>query len=156
MQNRGVTLERVMEDTSDALDAGLLRYSDGARSAPAALSTPRISDLVVHHVLPIETPGDLANVAVKGRGPNAVRLGDVATLKIGTQPLSGDAVVNGGPGLLMIVEKYPWGNTLQVTRDVDRAVKELQPGLPGVTFDTHVFRGRTSSTSRSTISPGRS
>ena len=40
----------------------------------------------------------------------------------------------------MIVEKYPWGNTLQVTRDVDKAVKELQPGLPGVTIDTHIFR----------------
>ncbi len=40
----------------------------------------------------------------------------------------------------MIVEKYPWGNTLQVTRDVDKALKELQPGLPGVTIDTHIFR----------------
>ena len=69
-----------------------------------------------------------------------MRLGDVANLTIGTQALSGDAVVNGGPGLLMIVEKYPWGNTLQVTRDVDKAVKELQPGLPGVTIDTHIFR----------------
>ena len=140
MQHRGVTLERVMEDTSDALDAGLLRYSDGATIGTGGFVDTPNQRLLVNHVLPIETPGDLANVAVKGSGPNAVRLRDVATLQIGTQPLSGNAVVNGGPGLLMIVEKYPWGNTLQVTRDVDRAVKELQPGLPGVTFDTHVFR----------------
>jgi CzcA family heavy metal efflux pump len=55
-------------------------------------------------------------------------------------PLAGDAVVNGGPGLLLIVEKYPWGNTLDVTHGVEAAIKELQPGMPGIQFDTKVFR----------------
>src|SRR4030081_2827812 len=39
-----------------------------------------------------------------------------------------------------MIEKYPWGNTLEVTRNVEAAIKELQPGLPGIQFDTHVFR----------------
>jgi len=42
--------------------------------------------------------------------------------------------------LLLVVEKLPWGNTLSVTRDVEAALQALQPGLPGVSFDTHVFR----------------
>ena len=129
-----------MDDTSDALDVGLLRFSSGATIGTGGFIDTPNQRLLVNHELPIVTPGDLAKVAVKGSGANAVRLGDVADLTIGTQALSGDAVVNGGPGLLMIVEKYPWGNTLQVTRDVDKAVKELQPGLPGVTIDTHIFR----------------
>jgi CzcA family heavy metal efflux pump len=140
MASRNVTLEQVMGGTSDALDAGLLRFSDGATIGTGGFVDTPNQRLLVNHVLPIRTPADLANVAVKGSGPNAVRLSDVANLQIGTQPLSGNAVVNGGPGLLMIVEKYPWGNTLQVTRDVDEAIRELQPGLPGVTFDTHLFR----------------
>ena len=45
-----------------------------------------------------------------------------------------------GPGLLLIVEKYPWGNTLDVTRNVEAAIDEMQSGLPGVEFDTHIFR----------------
>src|SRR5262249_23696754 len=83
---------------------------------------------------------DLAQVSVTQKHGKTVRLADVATVNDGTMPLAGDAVVNGGPGLLMIVEKYPWGNTLKVTHGVEAAINEMQPGLPGVTFDTHAFR----------------
>ena len=56
------------------------------------------------------------------------------------QPLAGDAIVDDGPGLLLVVEKLPWGNALQVTQGVDDVIKSLQPGLPNVVFDTHIFR----------------
>ena len=67
-------------------------------------------------------------------------LGDVAKLLIDHQPLGGDAVINNGPGLLLVVEKFPWGNTLEVTRGVEAAIDEMRPGLPGIEFDTQVFR----------------
>jgi len=56
------------------------------------------------------------------------------------QPLSGDAVINGGPGLMLIVEKLPWANTLDVTKGVEAAIAELRPGLPGMNVDTTIFR----------------
>ena len=55
-------------------------------------------------------------------------------------PLAGDAVINDGPGLLLVVEKYPWGNTLDVTNGVEQALAEMQPGLPDVVVDTQIFR----------------
>jgi CzcA family heavy metal efflux pump len=140
MRQRGVTLEQTMEATSNALDAGLLRFADGHRIGTGGFVETPNQRLVVQHVLPIVTPADLAQVAVTQKHGKTVRIADVATVNDGTMPLAGDAVVNGGPGLLLIVEKYPWGNTLQVTHGVEAAIKELQPGLPGVTFDTHVFR----------------
>ena len=39
-----------------------------------------------------------------------------------------------------MVEKLPWGNALEVTQGVDDVIKSLQPGLPNVVFDTHIFR----------------
>ena len=45
-----------------------------------------------------------------------LRLADVANVVEDHQPLIGDAVINDGPGLMLIVEKFPWGNTLEVTR----------------------------------------
>jgi len=33
--------------------------------------------------------------------------------------LSGDAIINSGPGLLLVVEKFPWANTLDVTHGID-------------------------------------
>ena len=41
------------------------------------------------------------------------------TWSTGHQPLIGDAVINDGPGLLLVVEKLPWANTLEVTKGVD-------------------------------------
>jgi multidrug efflux pump subunit AcrB len=58
----------------------------------------------------------------------------------GHQPLVGDAVINGGPGLLLIVEKFPWANTLQVTKGVDEALEALRPGLPELEMDATIFR----------------
>src|SRR5919112_2030183 len=71
---------------------------------------------------------------------HAVRVGDVADVKYGPQPLIGDAVVGSGPGLLLVLEKSPNANTLKVTKGVDEAIKDLKPGLPGISFDAHVFR----------------
>ena len=59
------------------------------------------------------------------------------------QPLIGDAVINDGPGLMLIVEKFPWANTLDVTRGVEEALDEMRPGLPGIEIDTTIFRPAT-------------
>ena len=44
---------------------------------------------------------------------------------------------------MLIVEKFPWANTLDVTRGVEEALDELQPGLPGIEIDTTIFRPAT-------------
>lgn len=135
-----VSLDEVMTATADALDAGLLKYSDGAViGTGGSLETPT-QQLAIRHILPITTPEDLSTVVVAQRDGRTVALGDVARLLVDHQPLGGDAVVANGPGLLLVVEKFPWGNTLEVTRGVEDALAELQPGLPGVQFDTQIFR----------------
>ena len=50
-------------------------------------------------------------------------------MKIGSPPPIGDAVINDVPGLLLIVEKQPDANTLEVTRLVEAALEALKPGL---------------------------
>jgi CzcA family heavy metal efflux pump len=143
LRQKGVTLEQVMTATSDALDAGLVTYSDGYFIGTGGwLDTPQ-QRLSVEHVLPIVTPDDLAQVPVANRKGKVLRLGDVADLVRDHQPLIGDAVINDGDGLMLIVEKLPWANTLDVTRGVDAALEELKPGLPGVGVDAEIFRPAT-------------
>jgi CzcA family heavy metal efflux pump len=140
MRQRDVSLEQVMEGTSDALDAGLLRFSDGAVIGTGGFIETPSQRMSIRHVLPIVKPRDLAAVPLATRGRQTIHVGDVAQVVTGTQPLAGDAVINDGPGLLMVVEKFPWGNTLDVTQGVEQALDELQPGLPGIEIDTHIFR----------------
>ena len=77
------------------------------------------------------TPEQLAMIPIPvPEGARPVYLKDVARISEALMPsslLGGDAVVNDGPGLILIVEKLPWGNTLQVTRDVEAAIKDTAP-----------------------------
>ncbi len=138
----GVSLDRVMTVTADALDSGLLKYSYGSSvGTGGAIDTPN-QRLGVRHVLPVVSPEDLAQVTVSESGPT-VRLGDVARVVHGHQPLIGDAVINDGPGLMLIVEKFPWGNTLDVTTGVEEALAKMKPGLAGIAIDSTIFRPAT-------------
>src|SRR5207245_11560097 len=69
---------------------------------------------------------------------------DPPTVVEDPQPLIGDAVLGDGPGLLLVIEKFPEANTLDTTHGVDEAIKALRPGMSGVQFDTSVFRPATS------------
>jgi CzcA family heavy metal efflux pump len=142
----GVTLDEVLQVTSDTLDSGMIKYSEGARIGTGGfLETPN-QRLAIRYVQPILSPEDLARVAINDKKTSdgtPLRLGDVAVMTEGTWPMIGDAVINDGPGLLLIVEKFPWGNTLEVTRGVEAAIDEMRPGLPGVEIDTTIFRPAT-------------
>jgi multidrug efflux pump subunit AcrB len=52
-------------------------------------------------------------------------------------------VINDGKGLLLIVEKQPTGNTLEVTKNVEKAIEDLKPELKGVDIDPTIFRHAT-------------
>lgn len=139
----GVTLEQVMTGTADALESGLLRYSDGAVIGTGGwIDTPN-QRLNIRHVLPIVGPDDLSKVTLVGRNGQPLQLGDIADVVEGTWPMIGDGIINDGVGLLLIVEKFPWANTLEVTRGVEAALEEMKPGLPDVKIDSRIFRPAT-------------
>jgi CzcA family heavy metal efflux pump len=138
-----ITLNQVMRSTGGALESGLLKYTSGSVVGTGGFIDTPNQRLSVRHVLPIVTPQDLAQVSVEGATGKGLRLGDVADVVEGHQPLSGDAVINDGPGLLLVVEKFPWGNTVEVTRGVESAIDELRPGLSGIDINTTIFRPAT-------------
>jgi CzcA family heavy metal efflux pump len=144
MAANNVTLQTVMETTGDALDSGLLQYSAGSFIGKGGFIEGEGQRLNVRHKLPIENADDLARVSIpREAGQPPLRLGDVATVVEEHPPMIGDAVINSGPGLMLIVEKLPWANTLDVTRGVEEAIAALEPGLPGLEIDTTIFRPAT-------------
>jgi CzcA family heavy metal efflux pump len=138
-----LTLEHVMTKTSDALDAGLLRFSDGGFIGTGGFVDTDTSRLNVRHSLPIITDEDLAQVPVGEHDGKILRLSDVADVVIDTPPLMGDGVVNDRDGLLLVVQKVPWANTSDVTAGLEAAIEELRPALPGIELDATIFRPAT-------------
>jgi len=143
MRAYDVSLEDVMKTTSDALDSGLLHFSNGAVIGTGGFIDTPNQRLSIRSVLPIITADDLAQVPINGKKKSdgtPLLLGDVGNVVIDTWPLIGDAVINDGPGLMLIVQKYPWANTLDVTKGVEDAINKMRPGMPGINIDTTIFR----------------
>ncbi|MFT4839848.1 MAG: CzcA family heavy metal efflux pump [Planctomycetota bacterium] len=132
LRSNDVTLAEVGAAVTNATELG----SGGFLDTP----TQR---LAIQHQAAVVTPEDLANTAVRYRDGTALLIGDIADVVIDHGPPIGDAIINDQPGLLLIVEKLPWGNTLQVTREVEHAMELLRPALKDVQFDTTVFRPAT-------------
>ncbi|MEK7729044.1 MAG: efflux RND transporter permease subunit, partial [candidate division KSB1 bacterium] len=127
-----VTIDDVMRATRDATEIGGGGFVDMPNQR-----------LAVSHISPVHTARDLAHVPVAMRNGSPLTLGNVAELTEGFPPPIGDAVINDGPGLLLIVEKQPWGNTLDVTHKVEAALDALRPGLADLEIDPTIFRPAT-------------
>ncbi|HQQ97624.1 MAG TPA: efflux RND transporter permease subunit [Cyclobacteriaceae bacterium] len=99
--------------------------------------------MAISNVPDIYTAADLANVTIKILNGIPIRLGDLAEVTEGYPAPIGDAIINDVPGLLLIVEKQPQANTLEVTRNVEKVIAELKPGMKDLDFDTTIFRPAT-------------
>src|SRR4051794_17505235 len=94
LRTNGVSLDALTKAVTDASAVGAGGFIDSANQR-----------IAVRHRSPVETTEDLAKIPVAFRSGVALRLGDVADVKVGFPPPIGDAVINDGPGLLLIVEK---------------------------------------------------
>jgi Cu/Ag efflux pump CusA len=104
--------------------------SGGFRDTP----TQRLG---VRHISPTASAESFAKVAVYG---TTLSLGEVTRVEENSQPLIGDALLKDGPGLMLVVEKFPGANTGDVTRGVEAALRELSPGMKGIEVDTTIYR----------------
>lgn len=128
----GVTLAEVRAAAGDAVLVGGGGFVD----------TPN-QRLAVQQTGTVQTAADLAQAIVKQAGEAPVRIGDVARVVDGFNAPIGNAIIDDGPGIMLIVEKQPTANTLELTRAVEAAFNELKPGLKDVKVDTTIFRPAT-------------
>ncbi|HLY82310.1 MAG TPA: efflux RND transporter permease subunit, partial [Acidimicrobiales bacterium] len=142
LQAMGVTLDQVITTTGDALFVSPLTFLQASTPGSGGFVDTANQRLGVQHILPIQTSQDLGKVSVDGTAP-VRRLADVATVVEEHQPLIGDAALKDGPGLLLVVEKLPGANTLDVTDRVNAALNSLRPGLSGVNVDPSIYRPAT-------------
>jgi CzcA family heavy metal efflux pump len=112
------------------------------------LDTPN-QRLAVRQQVGVYRAEDLGDVKVDFRAGTPLCLRDVADVIESYPPPIGDAVIGvlnsdrNEPGLLLIVEKQPWGNTLEVTHKVEAALDALRPGLKDLEIDSTIFRPAT-------------
>src|SRR5262245_37775344 len=132
LRDHGVTLEQIKQALQKSVVYGSGGFHDTENQRVPIEVTTRI-----------DNPSDLAHIEVANRKGVPIYLGQVATLDTGNAPHIGEGVINGEQGLFVVVEKYPWANTLEVTRGVEAAIDALRPALSNVQITTDIFRPAT-------------
>src|SRR3954453_14072343 len=137
LHEHSVTLDQIVKTAGAALWSSPLTYLNSSTPGTGGFIDPPNQRLNVRHVFPITAAADFANIPVAG---TSLALHDVADVVESHQPLIGDAILKDGPGLLLVVEKYPGFNTLEVTKGVEAALAELRPGMQEISVNTEIYR----------------
>ena len=141
--DRNITLSQVIRTAGNAQVVSPLSFLEGSTPGTGGfIETPQQRLQVRNVVDKIADPKELGKVPVEDTA-GLLRLGDVSDIKVGHQPLIGEAVVGDSDGLLLVVEKLPGASTLAVTEGLEDALDDLRPALTGLRTDTSVFRPAT-------------
>src|SRR5262245_5216196 len=137
LRDKGANLNEVIKAAGDAMWTSPLTFLEASTPGTGGwIDTPN-QRLGIQHVQPITSPGGLAQVAIEDK---PLRLGDVAKVVEAHPLLIGDAVIGDKPGLLLVIEKFPDANAVQVVGGLNAALDELRHGLQGIEIDTSIYR----------------
>ncbi|MCF6198615.1 MAG: efflux RND transporter permease subunit [Hyphomicrobiaceae bacterium] len=141
MRYYGVTLSEVKKAAGNVLKIGLLKYTRAAKGQGEGFIETGQQRLTIRHDLGISSAPDLSKVVVKNdKNGKPIFISDVAEVRFSHDKPIGEAVVHDGPGLLILVQMFPWANIQETTRGLDAAIEELRPAFPGIDIDNQIFR----------------
>ena len=154
LRDQGVTLSEVIRDDRQR-HVGLAADVPARPRprAPAASSTRRTSGCRCSTSRRSSTPPRSPTGARSRAARGAPRSATSPRWSRTTSRSSATAIVDDGRGLMIVIEKFPDANTLEVTRGVEAALRELAPAWAGC-GSTPPCTGRRATSSRRSATMG--
>ncbi len=125
----GVTLQQVKDAAAKSQSNTAGGFLEGSHQEALIRNIGRTTSL-----------DDISGSVVGNRAGTPVLMRQVADVQFGRQTMRGDAGVNGGPAVVVSVQKQPGVDTISLTRKVDAALDELQKILPPDVKLTPLFK----------------
>jgi len=98
-------------------------------------------EYLIRNIGQIKNINEIENSVVGMSLGRPVLVKDIAQVKIGAQVKRGDGSVNGNPAVIMSIQKQPGTSTIELTRELDKALDELQKALPAdVVLEKELFK----------------
>jgi CzcA family heavy metal efflux pump len=130
LREYNVTLGQVEE----ALRRGNQNSSAGFRVAGG-------QEYLIQGVGRVSNEDEIGNIVVEAREGRPILVRNVAHVQIGEALKRGAGSHKGEPAVILGVQKQPGANTLELTRQLDATLDDIQRTLPeGMVIDKHVFR----------------
>lgn len=99
------------------------------------------NEILVRNMGAVSSVEEIESTVVGLHFGKPVLVKDIAKVQIGHQIKRGDGSYMGKPAVIMVVQKQPGANTVEVTENVEKLIRELKPRLPkGVIVNTDVFK----------------
>src|SRR5688500_8051859 len=89
----------------------------------------------------VRSADDIKGTVIKYHNGHGVTIGQVADVTLAGAPKRGTAAEGGKPAVVLSVQKSPGVNTITVTREIDRALDQIEGAMPkGMKLNRHVMR----------------
>jgi len=121
----------------------VVEAAQGAHSTASAgyLTNVQGIEIPLRQNARVKSEDDIRSTILKYVDGAPVTIGQVAEVQLGAAPPRGTGGSKGFPAVVVGVKKAPFTNTLDITRDIDDLLEDVQAGLPeGVILDSHVMR----------------
>ncbi len=135
LQALGVTFEELAEAAREV-----------ANTTTGGFITTGPKEIMVRNLAMTTDLRDIAQTVVREVNHRPIRIGDVAEVVWGIEPMRGDAAVgvapekSATPGVIMSVTKAPGFDTRKLTAEIRKALDELAPALPRGVETTLLFQ----------------
>ena len=116
------------------LGLSILQIEDALRGYSANTSGGFLEsnnrEYLIRHIGRTSSLEDLKNIAVSNRNGQTILLRQVADITFAPAVKRGDAGYEGGPAVILGVQKQPSADTVALTKKIESAIAELKQGLP--------------------------
>ncbi len=135
MQAHGVSFEELEKAATES-----------ASTTTGGFINTGTTEIMVRNLAMTVQLGDIASTIVKKVNDRPISIGDVANVVWGIEPMRGDATVSQSPektptyGVIMSITKAPGFDTRALTREITKALAELQPSFPKGMETTLLFQ----------------
>ena len=119
MQAMGVTFEEI--ETAAANSAG---------NSTGGFLTAGPKEIMVRNLAMTTDPEEIAKTVVKQVNDRPITIADVAEVTWGTEPMRGDAAIDGMPSVILSVTKSPGVDTIDLTQRIEKEIADIQTTLP--------------------------
>lgn len=123
---------------SDVVEA-----AKGAHSTASAGYVPNWEnqELPIRQTARVTSAEDIKNTLVRYHNGAAVTIGQVADVQLGPSPKRGTATDRALPAVVISVQKSPGTNTLNLTKQIDGVLDQVEKGMPkGMILNRNPFR----------------
>jgi CzcA family heavy metal efflux pump len=137
---------QVFPDALAARNLALTDVLDATRQASAIRGAGFIENdrqrIVVRAAGQVRSAAELGETVLASGQGTPVRLRDVARVREAAEPKFGDALINGEPGVVLVIFRQLEGDTAEVTRHIEAALERLLMVLErqGITYYPALFR----------------